>query len=82
MITIQYFGVLKDRLGLSEESIAWETGDSEKLLLDLRARNAEWAEALAEDRVFRVVINDEIVYETTPINKGDKVAILPPVTGG
>lgn len=82
MITVQYFGVLKDRLGVTEETIAWESGDSEVLLLNLRARNADWAEALAEDRVFRVVINDEIVYEPTPIQKGDKVAILPPVTGG
>lgn len=82
MITIQYFGVLKDRLGVVEETVEWESGDSEKLLSDLRSRNNEWAETLAEDRVFRVVINDEIVYEKTTIAKGDRVAILPPVTGG
>lgn len=82
MITIQYFGVLKDRLGVTEETVTWEAGDSEKLLSDLRSRNDEWAEALAEDRVFRVVINDEIIYEATLIQKGDRVAILPPVTGG
>ena len=82
MITIQYFGVLKDRVGVAEETIAWESGDTETLLIELKTRNETWADALAPERVFRVVINDEIMYEVAPIQKGDRVAILPPVTGG
>lgn len=82
MITVQYFGVLKDRVGMSQEQVAWETGDTTLLLESLRGRNDIWAEALAADRVFRVVVNDEIVYDATPLAKGDRVAILPPVTGG
>ena len=82
MITIQYFGVLKDRVGIAEETITWETGNTETLLAELKARNETWADALAPDRVFRVVINDDIMYEVASIHKGDRVAILPPVTGG
>ncbi|MGL4674963.1 MAG: MoaD/ThiS family protein [Wohlfahrtiimonas sp.] len=82
MITIQYFGVLKDRVGIAEETIAWESGNTETLLSELKARNETWADALAPERVFRVVINDEIQYEVAPIQKGDRIAILPPVTGG
>lgn len=82
MITVQYFGVLKDRVGLDQETIAWESGSSDELLEMLRARDNDWAEALAAERVFRVVINDEIIYESKPLIKGDRVAILPPVTGG
>ena len=82
MITIQYFGVLKDRVGIAEETIAWDSGDTEALLIELKARNETWADALAPERVFRVVINDEIMYEVATIQKGDRVAILPPVTGG
>lgn len=82
MITIQYFGVLKDRVGIAEETIAWESGNTEMLLTELRARNAIWSEALAPDRVFRVVVNDEIMYDNALIHKGDRIAILPPVTGG
>lgn len=82
MITIQYFGVLKDRVGLAQETIVWESGNTETLLTELRARDEMWADALAPERVFRVVINDEIMYEVAPIQKGDRVAILPPVTGG
>ena len=82
MITIQYFGVLKDRVGIAQEEMGWESGNTETLLAELKARNEIWADALAPERVFRVVINDEIMYETAPIQKGDRVAILPPVTGG
>ncbi|GAA5093333.1 MoaD/ThiS family protein [Wohlfahrtiimonas larvae] len=82
MITIQYFGVLKDRVGLAQEEIAWESGDTEKLLTELRARDDIWSDALAPERVFRIVLNDEILYEVAPVKKGDRVAILPPVTGG
>ena len=82
MITIQYFGVLKDRVGIAEETIAWDSGDTEALLIELKARNETWADALAPERVFRVVINDEIMYEIAVIQKGDRIAILPPVTGG
>ncbi len=81
-ITIQYFGVLKDRVGLDQEEIAWESGNTESLLALLKSRSPDWAEALAPERVFRVVVNDEIVYQTTDLQKGDRVAILPPVTGG
>lgn len=82
MITIQYFGVLKDRVGVAMEDFEWESGDTEQLLAQLKARGNVWEDALAPDRVFRLVVNDEIVYEVTPIQKGDRVAILPPVTGG
>lgn len=82
MITIQYFGVLKDRVGVAEENFAWESGNTETLLELLKARDETWADALAPERVFRMVVNDEIVYEATKIEKGDRVAILPPVTGG
>ncbi|MBS7820700.1 MoaD/ThiS family protein [Wohlfahrtiimonas chitiniclastica] len=82
MITIQYFGVLKDRLGVTEESIEWANGDTDALLNVLRARSDEWQAALAPERVFRVVVNDEIIYQAINIQSGDRVAILPPVTGG
>lgn len=82
MITIQYFGVLKDQLGIAQETLDWDSGDTELLLMQLRARDELWAESLASERVFRVVVNDEIMYETTAIQKGDRIAILPPVTGG
>lgn len=82
MIRILYFGSLKTILGLSEETLEWQGGDSQALLQLLRSRDSKWAEALSEQNIFRLVINHQIIYEPTDIKAGDEVAILPPVTGG
>ncbi len=82
MITITYFGNLKDQLQCVEETIAWESGDTESLLTFLRDRGDLWAKALAVENIFRVVVNEEITFSATKIVSGDKVALLPPVTGG
>ncbi len=82
MITITYFGNLKDQLRCNEESIAWESGDTAQLLTQLRARDEVWNSALAPEKIFRVVVNDEIVFAPVALKSGDRVAFLPPVTGG
>lgn len=82
MITITYFGNLKDLLQCSEETINWSGGDTDALLSFLRDRDANWAAALAPGNIFRVVVNEEMTFTNTEINPGDRVALLPPVTGG
>lgn len=83
MIKIRYFGSLKETLNTTEEQLDWEKGlTTDKLLQDLRQRNEVWAEALAEKNVFRLVVNQQVVYQPVAIKEGDEVAILPPVTGG
>ncbi len=82
MITITYFGNLKDKLNREQEEFAWERGSTEELLEELRQRGEIWAEALAPENVFRVVVNEEISFAPVEVNAGDRVALLPPVTGG
>lgn len=83
MIKIRYFGSLKETLNTTEEQLDWKKGlTTDKLLQDLRQRNDAWAEALAEKNVFRLVVNQQVVYQPVAIKEGDEVAVLPPVTGG
>lgn len=82
MIRILYFGVLKETLGRAEESLEWSGGHTGDLLACLRARGAEWAEALAPGKVFRLVVDQQIVRGEVPVADGAEVGILPPVTGG
>ncbi len=82
MITITYFGNLKDFLQCSEETVDWSGGDIEALLSLLRSRDDVWASALAPENIFRVVVNEEMTFENGDIHPGDRVALLPPVTGG
>lgn len=82
MITILYFGYLREALGRDAETLAWPGGDTAALLAQLRARGDDWAAALAPDKVFRVVVNQEVSAAVVTIPDGAEVGILPPVTGG
>ncbi|MDO4640141.1 MAG: MoaD/ThiS family protein [Neisseria sp.] len=82
MIRILYFGVLKQQLQIEQESLTWQGGSGHDLLELLRARGADWQQALDEGRVFRVVINKKISSFDTEIPDGAEVGLLPPVTGG
>ena len=82
MIKIRYFGSLKEVLGIAEEQLDWEEGTTDDLLAQLRQRDQHWEEALSSHNVFRVVVNQQIIYQPVALHQQDEVAILPPVTGG
>jgi len=81
-IRILYFGRLRDALGRGEETLDWNGGDSAALLAALRGRGDDWAQALAPGKVFRLVVNQQVVRGTVTIPDGAEVGILSPVTGG
>lgn len=82
MITIRYFGSLKETLNLIEEQLDWQEGNTDDLLTLLRQRDELWAQALSDKNIFRLVVNQQIIYQPVVLQAGDEVAILPPVTGG
>ena len=82
MITILYFGVLKQQLGVAQEQLEWLGGSGRDLLDLLHSRGENWAAALAEGKVFRLVINKKISAWDDDIADGAEVGLLPPVTGG
>lgn len=82
MITILYFGVLKQRLNIAQEQIEWGGGSGLDLLAQLHARGGEWPLALAPEQIFRLVINKKISAWSDEIPDGAEVGMLPPVTGG
>ncbi|MDH5856395.1 MoaD/ThiS family protein [Lampropedia aestuarii] len=82
MITITYFGNLKQLQPSGSETLQWLSGTSDDLLDLLRQRGPDWADALQPGRIFKIAINQQLQHGTAAINDGDQVAILPPVTGG
>ena len=83
MIYIQYFGPLASELGTRVETLPWENGGTTETLIQLlRARNKRWYDALAADKIFKLVVDKKICHQTTMIPDGVEVGILPPVTGG
>ena len=82
MITITYFGAVKQLQPSGVETLEWNGGTTADLLDLLRARDADWAQALEAKRIFKIAINKQLLHTTADIQDGDEVAILPPVTGG
>jgi sulfur-carrier protein len=79
-----YFAWLRARIGHAEEDLAVpaEVRDVAGLLLWLRGRGGNYAEAMRDLSVVRVAVNQEYVGGAHPIRDGDEVALFPPVTGG
>lgn len=73
-----YFGLLSERRGLAEERVSYPVTTPAELYLIL---NAEHCLGLAT-RDFRVAVNDEFVPWDHPLKDGDRIALLPPMSGG
>ncbi|HEX7969180.1 MAG TPA: molybdopterin converting factor subunit 1 [Stellaceae bacterium] len=79
-----YFAWLRAKIGKAEESVELPAGVTNvAALLDwLRSRGPSFAEALSDNRIVRVAVNQHYVGRDHPVKPGDEVALFPPVTGG
>jgi molybdopterin synthase sulfur carrier subunit len=83
-LELRFFASLREGLGLAGESVT--TPPEVKTIADLREfltqRGNPWAEVLANTKVIRCALNQEMVADSTPLVEGAEVAFFPPVTGG
>lgn len=83
-IRLLYFARLREVFGLEREDMTLDQAEPSlaDLLTALRARGGVWSEELAEDRAYRMAINQDIAPASARLHDRDEVAIFPPVTGG
>ena len=83
-VRILYFASLREKLGKDAEEIELPAGVATiaGLRSHLRSRGGAWAEALAEGKLLRAAVNQDMSQPTAAIKAGDEVAFFPPVTGG
>jgi molybdopterin synthase sulfur carrier subunit len=83
-VRILYFASLREKIGKDAEEIDLPAGVASiaALRLHLRARGGAWADALAETRLLRTAVNQDMVPPAASIKAGDEIAFFPPVTGG
>ncbi len=77
-LTIQYFAVLREQAGMSEETVQTEARTAAALYDELRSRHA--FHLLREQ--LKVAVNADFSDWTTPLEDGDTVVFIPPVAGG
>lgn len=75
---VQYFAILREQRGLTQETLTTAAATPTALYDELRARHAF---TLPADRV-RAAVNDEFVPPTHVLCDGDRLVFIPPVAGG
>lgn len=78
MITIRYFGSLKETIGRSTETLSISELESLTVLDVWHCVNGDFP--LAENIL--TALNMDYVTRSHGVNDGDEVAFFPPVTGG
>ena len=83
-VRVLYFASLREKLGRDSEETDLPAGVASiaALRAHLRARGGAWADALAEGKLLRAAVNQDMAQPAAAIKAGDEVAFFPPVTGG
>ena len=77
-IRVQYFALLREQAGRSDESLTTTARTPRELYEELRAR---YPFSLAPE-MLRVAVNTEFGEWSQPLSDGDAVVFIPPVAGG
>jgi len=83
-VKVLYFASIREKLGRDAEELELPAGVATIAALRtyLRARGGAWADALADTKLLRTAVNQDMVPPTATVKAGDEVAFFPPVTGG
>jgi molybdopterin converting factor subunit 1 len=77
-IHIQYFAILREQRGLSDEKLSTNASTPAGVYEELRARHHF---TLPADRI-RAAVNDAFVDSSATLRDGDRIVFIPPVAGG
>lgn len=75
-----YFAQAREAAGTRTEELILE--EKSTILTALSKALAAHPKLRSLENSIKVAINEEIVQEDTPLQQGDRVALLPPVVGG
>ncbi len=83
-VKVLLFANLREKVGTPVEVVDLPDSASTVagLRLHLMKRGGAWQEALADMKVVRVAVNQDMAVANAPLNPGDEIAFFPPVTGG
>ena len=77
-VTVQYFAVLREQAGRSEERVATRAASAAALYSELKTRHG----LQLERAQLRVAIDGEFADWEAPLAEGARVVFIPPVAGG
>ncbi|MFT4149902.1 MAG: molybdopterin converting factor subunit 1 [Paracoccaceae bacterium] len=82
MIQVLYFAGLRERIGLSRETVETQAQTVAALIDQLAAMDEGHALAFADRAAIRAAVDQDLADPDTPITGAREVAFFPPMTGG
>jgi molybdopterin converting factor subunit 1 len=79
-VKILYFAVLRERRGVSQETLELPDGGDVAMALAIVAKQYPLVAPLLPRA--QVAVNQVMVSATAPLGEGDELALIPPVSGG
>ena len=77
-VLVQYFAMLREEAGVSEEQIWTHAETVEDLFGELRERHGFGLDCSG----LKLVVNEEFSEWSHPVAEGDTIVFIPPVAGG
>ncbi|MDH5177054.1 MAG: MoaD/ThiS family protein [Gammaproteobacteria bacterium] len=77
-ITLQYFAVLREQAGCSEERVTTAAATPAELYVEVQAKHGFTLPV----SMLRVAVNEEFRDWSSPLAANDRVVFIPPVAGG
>ena len=81
-ISVRYFASVREAIGRDAEALDTAATTLAELRVELVARGAPYADALARGRAVRMALDQVMRDEDATLREGSEVAFCPPVTGG
>ena len=77
-ITVQYYALLREKRGVTSETIETKAATAEQLYAELKAVH----NFRLTTKDLRVAVNNEFSSWDKPLADGDSIIFIPPVAGG
>ena len=83
-VKVLFFAGLREQVGAATMEVELPSGVTTVAALraHLLERGGAYRSALAQRKLLRMAVNQEMVQASAPIKAGDEIAFFPPVTGG
>lgn len=81
-LDILYFAWVRERIGVTRETVQTGAGTVSELVADLAGRDARYAAAFADPGALRVAVDQTLSDFDAPLTDAREVAFFPPMTGG
>jgi molybdopterin synthase sulfur carrier subunit len=81
-VSVLYFAWLRERIGVSRETVTTGAATVADLVAELSAREERYALAFSDLRAVRVALDQDLTGFDAPLAGVREVAFFPPMTGG